>query len=531
MSNTKILIVEDDGIVAMDIQSRLEAFGYSVCGKVRSGDTAIEKTEELKPDLVLMDIVLKGEMDGIEAAEIIQASFGVPIIFVTAYAAGKRFERAKVIAPLGYIIKPFQDRELKIAIEMALYKAHVDAKRRLAEAALRESKEKYHALFKSASDAIFVIDVETMCILDGNEAAQNIYGYSHSELLKMKIFDLSDEVEKTKALIRDNIAITVPHRYHRKKDGTVFPVEIKTNCFVLNDRKTTISGIRDISERIEAEKEKKKFEAQLTLAQKMESVGTLAAGIAHEINNPVGFVSCNIDTFSNYMKDINVLINYYQQLWETLKGYNQENLSDEIKEQIEIISKYEEDIEIDYLKQDIPELLRDCKSGTRRVERIIGDLKTFAHPGNDEQISFDINQRLESTLNIINNELKYKASVIKNFEEIPLVKGYPQKLNQVFMNILVNAAQAIVKTGEIKIQTKNNKGNVVVSISDTGAGIEKENLSKLFDPFFTTKDVGKGTGLGMNISYNIIKEHNGTIDVKSRVGKGTTFTITFPGVE
>lgn len=531
MSNEKILIVEDDGIVALDIQSRLVAFGYSACGTANNGENAIKKAEELKPDLVLMDIVLKGDMDGIEAAEIIQSRFQIPVVFVTAHADTKRFERAKQIGPFGYVLKPFRDREFKITIEMALYKAHVDEKRWQSEEALKDSREKYHVLFKSASDAVFVIDVETLCILEGNEAAEKIYGYSHDEFLKMKVTDLSDEVEKTKTMVRKNFATTIPLRYHKKKDGTIFPVEIKTNSLKLKGRKINIGNIRDISERIEAEKEKRQFEAQLVLSQKMESVGILAAGIAHEINNPVGFVSSNLDTLSNYMKDVDQLLKYYQQLSDTLKGHKQEHFSDTIKKQIKAITKYEEDIDIDYLKGDIPELLKDCRDGTKRVGRIVKDLKTFAHPGNDEPVTFDINEGLESTLNIVNNELKYKATVIKNFEEVPLVKGYPQKLNQVFMNILVNAAQAILKKGEIKIQTKQNKGNVIVSISDTGAGIEEENLLKLFDPFFTTKDVGKGTGLGMNISYNIIKEHDGTIDVKSTVGKGTTFTITLPGQE
>ncbi len=143
-------------------------------------------------------------------------------------------------------------------------------------------------------------------------------------------------------------------------------------------------------------------------------------------------------------------------------------------------------------------------------------------------MSVDIHEGLEATLNIIHNEIKAKATVIRDFRTIPVINGDPQKLNQVFMNILLNAAQAIKKKGEIKIVTKTEGKYVIVNISDNGSGIEKENLSKIFDPFFTTKEIGKGTGLGMNIAYNIIKEHKGKIDVKSQVEKGTTFTITLP---
>ncbi|MDM8537675.1 response regulator [Desulfobacterales bacterium HSG17] len=273
----------------------------------------------------------------------------------------------------------------------------------------------------------------------------------------------------------------------------------------------------------------KTTQSQILQAEKMSSIGQLAAGVAHEINNPIGFISSNLDALNDYMTDFNTLLQHFQKLEKTLKESNQENLSGEIKKQMQTISDYEEEIEVDYLKDDIPELLKDCKDGTARVGKIVGDLKSFAHPGNDEQMLIDINKGLESTLNVVNNEIKYKATVTKDFGDIPLVEGYPQKLNQVFMNILVNAAQAIKGKGEIKIVTKQKGNYVAVSISDNGCGIEKDHLLKIFDPFFTTKAIGKGTGLGMNIAYNIIEEHKGKIDIKSQVGKGTVFTIVLPG--
>ena len=273
----------------------------------------------------------------------------------------------------------------------------------------------------------------------------------------------------------------------------------------------------------------KTTQSQILQAEKMASIGQLAAGVAHEINNPIGFISSNLDALNDYMTDFDTLLQHFQKLEKILKESNQENLSSEIKQQIQTVSDYEEEIEVDYLKDDIPELLKDCKEGTGRVGKIVGDLKSFAHPGNDEQMLVDINKGLVSTLNVVNNEIKYKATVTKDLGEIPLVEGYPQKLNQVFMNILVNAAQSIKEKGEIKIVTKQKGKYVAVSISDNGCGIEKDHLSKIFDPFFTTKAIGAGTGLGMNIAYNIIEEHKGKIDVKSQVGKGTVFTIILPG--
>jgi two-component system NtrC family sensor kinase len=183
---------------------------------------------------------------------------------------------------------------------------------------------------------------------------------------------------------------------------------------------------------------------------------------------------------------------------------------------------------LDFVLKDIFELIDESKEGTERIKKIVQDLKDFAHPGQDKPKFADINQNIDSTVNVVWNELKYKADIIKDYGDLPRVQCYPQLLNQVFMNLLINGAQSIEKRGEINIKTRADNGYVEIKISDTGSGIPKENLNRIFDPFFTTKDVGKGTGLGLNVAYNIIKKHHGKIDVKSSVGKGTTFTIKIP---
>ena len=270
-------------------------------------------------------------------------------------------------------------------------------------------------------------------------------------------------------------------------------------------------------------------QAQAMQSEKMASIGQLAAGVAHEINNPIGFVGSNLEALSDYLKDYNTLLGHYQAMAADLSKVGTDRMDPTVTAQLEKIGQFENKIEIDYLKEDIPDLLKDCIEGTSRVGKIVADLKNFAHPGNDKQMLMDINKGLDSTLNVVANELKYKATVIREFGNIPLVAAWPQKLNQVFMNILVNAAQAIAEKGEIRIHTYTKGPDVKIAISDTGSGISPGNLSKIFDPFFTTKAVGKGTGLGMNIAYNIIKEHKGTIEVTSEMGKGSCFTITLPG--
>ncbi|MEH0020293.1 MAG: response regulator [Desulfobacter sp.] len=274
-------------------------------------------------------------------------------------------------------------------------------------------------------------------------------------------------------------------------------------------------------------KDLKATQAQALQSEKMASIGQLAAGVAHEINNPIGFVGSNLDALTDYFNDYESLLDQYKIIGSLLE--NGDAGEEKVREQLKAIREHESDIEIDYLKEDIPDLLNDCIDGTRRVGQIVADLKNFAHPGNDKQMLMDINKGIESTLNVVANEVKYKAKVTKDYGDIPSVEGFPQKINQVFMNIFVNAAQAIEEKGDITIKTYAEGNDVKISIADNGSGIPEENLNKIFDPFFTTKEVGKGTGLGMNIVYNIIKEHNGNIEVESEMGKGTCFTITLPG--
>ncbi len=262
-------------------------------------------------------------------------------------------------------------------------------------------------------------------------------------------------------------------------------------------------------------------QSQLLQSEKMASIGQLAAGVAHEINNPVGFVKSNLGTMNEYREDLVGLFEQYQLLETALK----EQKDGPVREALQDIEKVKEEIDLDFILDDYQKVIAESIEGTARVAKIVSDLKDFAHLDKAELEETDINKGIESTLNIVRNELKYKTEVIKDLGDIPLVKCYPQRLNQVFMNIFVNAAHAIEDKGTIRISTGANNGHVEIRISDTGSGISPEILPKIFDPFFTTKEVGKGTGLGLNMVYNIIQDHKGTIDVESEVGTGTTFIM------
>ena len=256
--------------------------------------------------------------------------------------------------------------------------------------------------------------------------------------------------------------------------------------------------------------------------EKMAAIGQIAAGVAHEINNPTGFVGSNLNIMKGYVNDMLRVIETYRTFIG--KCGHLPGVSDLMGD----VSAVEQNIEVDYLLEDIQSLIKESEEGIGRIRKIVQDLKVFAHPGGDKPVYSSINANLDMTLSVIWNELKYKVTVKKDYGDIPDIPCFPQQLSQVFANILVNAAHAIEKKGVVTIRTRNLGNLIEVSIRDTGKGIPEENLSRIFEPFFTTKDVGKGTGLGMHVAYSIIEKHRGMIQVDSKVGDGTTFTIFLP---
>lgn len=259
-------------------------------------------------------------------------------------------------------------------------------------------------------------------------------------------------------------------------------------------------------------------QAMMVHSEKMRSLGELVAGIAHEINNPINFIHGNIMILQNYTKDLISLIDLYEE--------NNQTIPEDIKKKIE---QLKQDIDLDFLRDDINDLIKSCIEGTQRTKNIVLDLKNFSRMEEMVLTQFDIPKEIDTTLNILNNKYKNRITVIKNYnEDTPKIEAYGGQLNQVFMNILDNAQDAIDGVGTLTINTYKDGANVKIEFIDSGSGIPKENLQKIFEPFFTTKAVGKGTGLGMSISYRVIKDHNGTIEVDSEIGKGTKFTITLP---
>ena len=260
---------------------------------------------------------------------------------------------------------------------------------------------------------------------------------------------------------------------------------------------------------------------QLLQADRLSTIGQLAAGVAHEINNPIGYVQSNLVTLNEYVDSLFRLIAAQDVVLRQMPAERLDAMGQ--------IEQVRQQIDFDFLSKDLPTLLAESQEGISRVRKIIQDLREFSRAGHTEAWTMaDLHAGIDSTINIVWNELKYKVELVKHYGDIPAIECLPYQLNQVFMNILVNAGHAIEQRGQITIETRAEGKHVYVQISDTGKGIAAEHLARVFEPFFTTKPVGEGTGLGLSISYGIVRKHGGEIDVRSDVGVGTTFTIRLP---
>ncbi len=385
------------------------------------------------------------------------------------------------------------------------------------------AKKEWERTMDCIGDMLMQVDSEGK-IKRCNKAVQEFSGCSYQEVLGRNWTEFLDEHGlKPQLFFSSGMEL-----YH----------EASMRWFVFNSYPYTesadfeISGIvitilnitelkRTVAKLDSAYTELKATHSQLLQNEKMASIGQLAAGVAHEINNPIGFVSSNLGTLDKYVTRLTDFIALQKEKLATL---GTPALLDELAEKGKALK-------LDYITADAKQLIRESLEGTERVRQIVQDLKTFSRVDEAEYKHADINDCLKSTINIVWNELKYKATLNKELGEIPQTKCYPQQLNQVFMNLLVNAAHAIEKQGEITVRTWLDAGFINVSVSDTGCGIPAANLSRIFEPFYTTKEVGKGTGLGLSISYDIVKKHGGEIQVCSEVGKGTTFAVKIPVVE
>jgi len=268
----------------------------------------------------------------------------------------------------------------------------------------------------------------------------------------------------------------------------------------------------------------KETQKRLIQSEKMAGIGQLAAGVAHEINNPTGFVMSNLQILSVNINQLFSIIDNFEELLRNNSPQDPEK-SEALQD---CLQKLKENYDIDYLKEDLPELINECLEGTNRIKNIVANLKSFTHPGMECHVPVNLNNEIEKALNLVLNEVKYNCEIVKEYGELPKISGNPQQIEQVMMNILINASHAIEDKGTISIKTYHQGEHVTIEVTDSGKGMHEDIMDKIFDPFFTTKDVGKGTGLGLYIVYGIIEEHKGKIGVESKIGEGTKIIIKFP---
>jgi signal transduction histidine kinase len=260
---------------------------------------------------------------------------------------------------------------------------------------------------------------------------------------------------------------------------------------------------------------------QLVQSEKMASIGQIAAGVAHEINNPIGYVLSNLGTLDSYVASLFGLLEAYVE--------SERPLSAPVPAPLDRARALRESMDFEFLRSDVVALLAESRDGILRVKHIVQDLKDFSRGGVDESWEIvNLHDALDRTLNIVRNEVKYKARIETHYGSLPDIECIPSRLHQVFLNLIVNAGQAIEATGAITISTGGSDSEIWIRFEDTGCGIAKEHLKRIFEPFFTTKPVGQGTGLGLSVSYSIVRRHSGSIDVESEVGRGSRFTIRLP---
>jgi two-component system NtrC family sensor kinase len=379
-------------------------------------------------------------------------------------------------------------------------------------------KREWEKSFDCIDQVIAIVDEQNR-LRRINNAITHLYGRKPVDLVQLSLEEVFP-AELATAISKDNAGEFYDpnldkwfnwRRFAFERSGEKVPWYIVTLHDVTELRRIT-------SELSEAYATQKATQGKLVQQEKMASIGQLAAGVAHEINNPVGFVASNLNTLNKYVQH---LCTHIATLEEGIAS-----AADPVLQELVTTSRKQNKVRV--VGQDVFDLIEESLEGTARVKNIVGNLKSFSRVGGNGKEWTDLHECIESSINIAWNEIKYHAQVERDFTSLPLVFCNAQQMNQVFLNLIVNAAQAIEQHGIITITARVDDPWVVVQISDTGCGIAPEHLEKIFDPFFTTKDVGKGTGLGLSLCYDMVQKHAGELKVKSVVGKGSTFEIRLP---
>ncbi|HKU42600.1 MAG TPA: response regulator [Polyangiales bacterium] len=490
VESRNVLVVEDERVVAKDLQRTLTNLGYEVPVTVATADDAIRAAAERCPDLVLMDIRIKGARDGIETAEILKSRFDVPVVYLTAYADQQTVSRAKLTEPHAYLLKPVKIDELRTAVEIAIYK-HESERRH------RERERWFATTLRSIGDAVISTDAEG-CITLMNPMAESMTGWRTAEVRGKRLADILRLVDEgTQEPVEDPVAqvLRVGKVLHVR--GAIVARTGKEHIIAdsaapIFDELGKLLGVvvvfRDVSE-------SRRLQRRLEFAERLASLGTLAAGVAHEINNPLSFVVANVEFALAELK--------------------------RAKPELPNLPWFDE----------VLRALGEAQVGVSRVTQIVSELRAFARPANAPFGRVDVNRVIASAIDMAGGELRHGVRLTTDYAELPPVIANETRLNQVFFNLLINAAQAIAANGgqgDIAITTRVADGQIAVEVKDSGCGMNAEVRKRIFDPFFTTRPPGSGTGLGLAVCHGIVTSLGGEIDVETEPGRGTTFRVLLP---
>jgi signal transduction histidine kinase len=489
-----ILVVEDDATVAENIRDVLVGAGYLVPGIAPSGLRALELAASVRPALVLMDVQLDGPLDGIETAQRLRDTTGLRVVYLTGFHDDATLRRAKLTAPLGYLKKPFNARELRIAVEIALHQAAL-------EAALAAREQWFATTLQSIGDAVLTTDGEDR-VTFLNRTAEAIIGARTSEALGKKVTDVVRLVDRRGSALplsvpppsTPNGAAPLP-RDARLVTATASSVEIEGSVAPLPlgaEAFGSVMVFRDVGER-------RQLERRLGMTERLAAIGTMAAGMQHEINNPLASVVANV-----------------QFALDALRANPNGGTREEIAELITA--------------------LEDASEGAERVRRTVEDLRHFSRSAESVDSPIEVTTAIEDALRMTAHAVRHHATVRREYGTAPRVRAEEGQLARVFMNLLINAAQATGDGGAgehtIVLTTRTDAaGRAVAEVTDDGPGIAPEMIHRIFDPFFTTPLEKTAMGLGLAVCHSIVTSLGGEIDVESQLGKGSTFRVSLPPAE
>jgi PAS domain S-box-containing protein len=522
----KILIIDDDDTLRVTVGMALRTKGYST-HEASSGEQGLEIARTELPDLVLSDVDMGG-IDGfgvLHGLRAMPATAAMPVILMTGVPDRASVRESMNRGADDYLAKPFGMESLFNAVEARL------SRQRLIQSQAKASELKLLEMLSLTQDLIGMIHSETGRLLYLNSGGRRMLGIGpDDDVTALRLLDFVVEegaiTRKEKMTLLEQRGIWAGESVFTSRDGRNILV---SEQLIAHNRSKDGSDYlsvvaRDITVR-------QKMEVQLRHAQKMESIGQLAAGIAHEINTPTQFIGDNTRFVRDAFKDINRLLGQFSQLLGAAKegGFLPALVAD--------TEKIIQSCDLAYLETEIAKAVEQSLTGIGQVAKIVQAMKTFSHPGTDKMTAVDLKNTIESTLTVCRNEWKYVADMVTEFDPfLPAVPCFPGEFNQVILNLVVNAAHAIGEKigpgggkGTITVSARKNGEWAEIRISDTGTGIPEKARARIFDPFFTTKPIGKGTGQGLAIARSVLVEkHGGSIDFETELNKGTTFIARLP---